>query len=61
MNRKLCLIVAAAMAVTAGSASIGAQQPNAARPSLLATKASLFSTIQGTALNWCGPRISGRW
>ena len=52
MNRKLCLTVAVAMAVTAGSASIGAQQPKPVNTSLLATKAGVFSTIQGTALNW---------
>jgi len=61
MNRKLCLIVAAAMAVTAGSAPIGAQQAVAAALAQLApnsyivlpeTKPGLFSTIHGTAVNW---------
>jgi hypothetical protein len=61
MNRKLCLIVAAAMAVTAGSAPIGAQQPMATGSAQLApnsyvvlpaTKPGVFSTIQGTAVDW---------
>jgi hypothetical protein len=51
MNRKLRLIVAAAMAVTAESAPIGAQQPRAVNTSL-AAKPGVFATIQGTAVNW---------
>jgi len=61
MNRKLCLIVAGAMAVMAGSAPIGAQQAGAGALAQLVpnsyivlpeTKPGLSSTIQGTAINW---------
>ena len=52
MDRKLCLIVAATVAVIAtGSTPIGAQQPGAANTLMPGTKAVL-STIQGTAVNW---------
>jgi hypothetical protein len=61
MNRKLCLVVAAAMAVTAGSAPIWAQQATAGAMAQLApnsyivlpeTQPGLFSTIRGVAVNW---------
>jgi hypothetical protein len=55
MDRKLCLIVAATVAVIAtGSTPIGAQQPQpkAVNTLLPGTRAGLFSTIQGIAVNW---------
>jgi hypothetical protein len=48
MNRKLRLVVVA-VAMMAGSASIGAQQP--VLSNLPGTKAGVFSSIEGTALN----------
>jgi len=52
MDRKLCLIVAATVAVIAtGSTPIGAQQPTAVNTLLAGARAGLFSTIQGKALN----------
>ena len=49
------------MAVTAGSALDQGPAPKAANGSLLATNAALFSTIQGTALNWTnGPMQHSR-
>jgi len=52
MDRKLCLIVAATVAVIAtGSTPIGAQQPTAVNTLLAGARAALFSTIQGKALN----------
>ena len=53
MDRKLCLIVAATVAVIATASSpIGAQQAKALNPLPPGTKASVFSTIHGTAVNW---------
>jgi hypothetical protein len=52
MVRKLRLIVFAAVAVMAGSAPIRAQQPALANNLLAGTKAGVFSSIQGTAVNW---------
>jgi hypothetical protein len=53
MDRKLCLIVAATVAVIAtGSTPIGAQQTKAVNTLLPGTRAGLFATIQGTAVDW---------
>jgi Carboxypeptidase regulatory-like domain len=61
MDRKLCLIVIVAMAVMAASAPIGAQQAMATALAQLSpnsfivlpeTKPGVFSSIQGTAVNW---------
>ena len=52
MDRKLCLIIAATVAVIGtGSTPIGAQQPTAVNTLLAGARAALFSTIQGKALN----------
>jgi hypothetical protein len=53
MDRKLCLVVAAAtLAVIAtGSTPIGAQQRPPANTLLSGAKATLFATIEGTALD----------
>ena len=47
---RLVIAVVAAVAVTAGGVPISAQQ--AAPNALQSTRAGLFSTIQGTAVNW---------
>jgi hypothetical protein len=53
MDRKLCLVVAAIVAVIAtASTPIGAQQARTVNTLLPGTKVGLFSTIQGTAVSW---------
>jgi hypothetical protein len=52
VDRKLCLIVAATLAVIATASSpIGAQQGPAANTLLSSTRAALFATIEGSALS----------
>jgi hypothetical protein len=53
MDRKLCLVVAAIVAVIGTvSTPIGAQQARRINTLLPGTKVGLFSMIQGTAVNW---------